>query len=136
MHHILLQLGGRATMNNQRYQRFEEFWPFYVGEHANPLTRSLHFWGTNNLFFWLTLAILRRSPKLVLFAVISSYAFAWVGHFFVEKNRPSTFDYPILSALGDLHMFVKMWQGQMDTEVTKYTQPELETGKRISRMRS
>lgn len=123
-------------MNKQRYQRFEDFWPFYVGEHADPLNRSLHFWGTNNLFFWLTIAILRRSPKLVLFAVISSYAYAWIGHFLVEKNRPATFDYPILSALGDLQMYVKIWQGQMDAEVAKYTQSEFETAERTTRMRS
>ena len=107
-------------MSNQRYQRLEDFWPYYVGEHANPLTRKLHFWGTNNLFFWLTLALIRRSPKLMLFAIVSSYIYAWIGHFVVEKNRPATLDYPILSALGDLQMYFKTWQGQMDAEVVKY----------------
>lgn len=108
-------------MTKQQFQRFEDFWPFYVGEHADPRNRALHFWGTNNLFFWLTVAVLRRSPKLLLFAVISSYAFAWIGHLFIEKNRPATLDYFILSALGDLQMYVKTWQGQMDAEVAKYT---------------
>jgi hypothetical protein len=107
-------------MSIQRYQRFEDFWPYYVTEHANPLNRKLHFWGTNNLFFWLTLAVLRRSPRLVVFAVVSSYAYAWIGHFLIEKNRPATLDYPILSALGDLQMYVKTWQGQMNAEVRRY----------------
>ena len=111
-------------MKAKKYQRFEDFWPYYVGEHANPLTRKLHFWGTNNLFFWLFLALLRRSPKLVIFAVISSYAYAWFGHFFIEKNRPATLDYPFLSALGDLQMYLKTWQGQMDAEVAKYVSHE------------
>ena len=110
----------------KKYQRFEDFWPYYVGEHANPLTRQLHFWGTNNLFFWLAIALIRRDPKLVLFAVISSYAFAWVGHFGVEKNRPATLEYPILSAFGDLWMYVKIWQGTMDAEVARCVQPQLE----------
>lgn len=107
-------------MSRQRYQHFEDFWPYYVSEHANPLNRKLHFWGTNNLFFWLTLAFLRRSVKLAVFAVISSYAYAWIGHFFIEKNRPATLEYPILSALGDLQMYIKTWQGQMDAEVVQY----------------
>jgi hypothetical protein len=107
-------------MSNQRYQRFEDFWPYYVSQHAEPLTRKLHFWGTNNLFFWLALAYVRRSPKLLVFAVISSYAYAWIGHFFIEKNRPATLDYPILSALGDLTMYIKTLQGQMDGEVALY----------------
>lgn len=106
----------------QRYQRFEDFWPYYVSEHANPLNRKLHFWGTNNLFFWIALALIRRSPKLLVFAVISSYAYAWIGHFLIEKNRPATLDYPILSALGDLQMYLKTWQGQMDAEVAQYAQ--------------
>ncbi len=123
-------------MNKQRYQRFEDFWPYYVGEHATPLNRKLHFWGTNNLIFWLALAILQRNPKLVLFAVISSYAYAWIGHLFVEHNRPATLDYPILSALGDLQMYVKTWQGQMDAEVTKYARFEREVDEKVIRIHS
>jgi hypothetical protein len=33
-----------------------------------------------------------------------SYACAWVGHFFVEHNRPATFVYPTYSLMGDLRM--------------------------------
>ena len=107
-------------MNVQKYQRFEDFWPYYVGEHANPLTRKLHFWGTHNLIFWVLLALVRRSPKLLVFAVISSYAYAWFGHFFIEKNKPATLDYPVYSTLGELRMYLKTWQGTMDVEVAKY----------------
>ncbi len=107
-------------MKAKKYQRFADFWPYYVSEHANPRTRKLHFWGTHNLLFWLCLAVVRRSPKLFIFAVVSSYAFAWYGHFFVEKNRPATLDYPILSAFGDIQMYIKTWLGQMDAEVAKY----------------
>ena len=109
-------------MNHLKYQRFEDFWPYYVSQHTNPLNRKLHFWGTNNLFFWLALAVLRRSLRLAVFAVVSSYAYAWFGHFIVQKNRPATLDFPLLSALGDLRMYVKIWQGTMDAEVARYTQ--------------
>ncbi|WVR04898.1 hypothetical protein IAU60_001910 [Kwoniella sp. DSM 27419] len=37
--------------------------------------------------------------------LIGAYAFAWLGHFFVEKNKPATFTYPVWSLRGDL----KMW---------------------------
>jgi hypothetical protein len=107
-------------MRDKRYQTLEEFWPYYVREHSNPLTRELHFIGNTNLFLWLLLALLRRSPKLGVFAVASSYAVAWIGHFFVEQNRPATFRYPIWSAICDMVMYVKMWRGEMDAEVEKY----------------
>ena len=112
-------------MNNQRYSRFEDFWPYYVREHTNALNRKLHFWGTNNLFFWIAVAVLRRSPKLLIFAVVSSYAYAWLGHFFIQRNRPATLDYPLLSAVGDLTMYFKIWQGTMDAEVDKYTREQV-----------
>lgn len=45
------------------------------------------------------------SLKLVLAGIVSAYACAWVSHFFVEKNRPATFKYPIWSLRGDLRLW-------------------------------
>ena len=30
----------------KEFSTFEEFWPFYVGEHSKKLTRTFHFIGT------------------------------------------------------------------------------------------
>ena len=32
------------------------------------------------------------------------YVFAWIGHFYFEKNKPATFIYPIYSLCGDFKM--------------------------------
>lgn len=32
--------------NSERFQSFEEFWPYYLSEHRNPTSRRLHFLGT------------------------------------------------------------------------------------------
>ena len=61
----------------------------------------------------------RRSLRLLSFAVASSYAFAWIGHFFVEHNRPATFKYPLKAAICDMIMYGKMWRGEMDDEIAK-----------------
>ena len=38
---------------------------------------------------------------------------AWIGHFFIEHNRPATFKYPLRSFMGDYHMFVLWLTGQL-----------------------
>lgn len=107
-------------MTEQRLPTIEAFWPYYVREHSQALTRNLHFVGNTNLFFWLALTLIRRSPILLVVAVISSYAIAWIGHFFVEHNRPATFKYPLWSALCDMRMYWKTWNGTMAAEVEQY----------------
>lgn len=100
-----------------------DFWPYYVNEHSNPVNRQLHFIGNTNLIFWLALALLKRSPMLLGFAVASSYAIAWVGHFFFQRNIPATFRYPLLAGVCDLIMYYKTWRGEMEAEVARYVQP-------------
>ena len=105
----------------QRYwQGVRDFWPYYVMQHSRSLTRWLHFVGNTNLFIWLFVAVWRRSLRLLPLAVVSSYAFAWIGHFFVERNRPATFKYPLKAAICDMIMYGKMWRGEMDDEVAQY----------------
>ena len=33
-------------MSTERFQSFEEFYPFYITEHQNKTSRTLHFIGT------------------------------------------------------------------------------------------
>lgn len=100
----------------------QEFWPYYVREHSRLGTRRLHFIGNTNLFVWLFLAVYCRSIGHILIAVVSSYTLAWIGHFFVERNIPATFRYPLKAAICDMVMYYKMWKGEMNAEVEKYTQ--------------
>jgi hypothetical protein len=39
------------------------------------------------------------------------YAFAWVGHFYFEMNRPATFIYPTYSLMGDFKMWFEIATG-------------------------
>lgn len=103
-----------------RLASYAEFWPFYVSQHLNDVNRGLHVAGTT-----LTLACLAASalhdPRWLALAPVTGYGFAWVGHFFFERNRPATFSYPLWSLRGDFHMYALVLLGRM--------QPQLERGR-------
>ncbi|GHH58250.1 DUF962 domain-containing protein [[Pseudomonas] boreopolis] len=89
----------------KRFRNFSEFYPFYLSEHANRTSRRLHFVGSCGVLLLVLLAIVRGQPWWLLAALACGYGFAWVGHFFFEKNRPATFRHPFYSFMGDWVMF-------------------------------
>ena len=91
---------------SQRYASFAEFYPFYLGEHAHPVCRRLHVVGST-LVLAIIVAVIARivSPWALLALPVVGYGFAWVGHFFFEKNKPATFKYPLYSFAGDWVMY-------------------------------
>ncbi|MCB9958245.1 MAG: DUF962 domain-containing protein [Rhodospirillaceae bacterium] len=98
---------------------FQDFWPYYLREHARPATRRLHFLGTGLAAVLLLAAAAASTWWLVPVAVVAGYLFAWIGHFAVERNRPATFTYPAWSLLGDLKMFWLWTQGRLDPELRR-----------------
>jgi hypothetical protein len=100
----------------ERIATFREFWPYYVREHSRPLTRGLHYVGTGGLFVTASAALLTGRPALLALLPVVGYGFAWAAHFFVERNRPATFTYPLWSLGADFVMFGKMLRGRMHEE--------------------
>jgi hypothetical protein len=104
---------SRVFMSNRQFQTFAEFWPHYLAEHSKPSTRLLHyvgsFLGIGVVVFFIAIG------KWWLFPVafIPGYACAWIGHFFIEKNRPATFTYPVWSFMGDWKMLALMLTGKL-----------------------
>jgi hypothetical protein len=102
----------------ERLKTFEEFWPFYVSEHGRDATRALHFAGTT-LVLGAVVGSVLRSPWWLAVAPVLGYGPAWIAHFFVEKNRPATFTYPLWSLMGDFRMWWLMLRGRMGPEVDR-----------------
>ncbi|MBL32874.1 MAG: hypothetical protein CMD79_03200 [Gammaproteobacteria bacterium] len=96
----------------ERYKTFKEFYPYYISEHESKYTKLLHFIGTSVGIFFLIIFLISFEFMYLLFALISGYAFAWIGHFFIEKNKPATFKYPFYSFIGDHKMFIEILQGK------------------------
>lgn len=100
-------------MADRRFASFREFYPYYLGEHADPTCRRLHFVGTSLVLGCLLLAIVLRNPWWLLGMPLAGYGFAWVGHFFFEHNRPATFKHPWYSLAGDWVMYRDMLTGRI-----------------------
>lgn len=98
---------------------FQEFWPVYVRAHGEETTRLMHCVGT--LLGWgiLVAAIVKREWWWIALALVLPYALAWISHFFVEHNKPATFEHPLWSWLADQKMVGMMLVGRMDQEVKR-----------------
>ena len=96
-----------------QFRSFAEFYPYYLGEHSNPTCRRLHFVGTSLVIALLAYTIGSGKWLLLLALPVFGYGFAWVGHFFFEKNRPATFTYPLYSLMGDFVMFRDILLGKL-----------------------
>ncbi|MCY0110756.1 MULTISPECIES: DUF962 domain-containing protein [Pseudomonas] len=99
--------------NIKHFNSFAEFYPYYLSEHSNSTCRRLHFIGTTLVILILALTLAKGAWLLLLALPLAGYSFAWIGHFFFEKNRPATFQHPLYSLLGDFVMYRDMILGRV-----------------------
>jgi hypothetical protein len=109
-----------ASSLDVEYKNLDEFYPFYLSQHAYDVNRIFHYCAT--LSSLIVFAYVGVTFKLLylLYAPLLGYGFAWVGHFFFEKNKPATFKYPIMSLISDYVMFSRFITGSMPEDFKKY----------------
>ncbi|MBK8146842.1 MAG: DUF962 domain-containing protein [Acidobacteria bacterium] len=100
-------------------KNYSEFWDFYVGEHRDPVNRLLHFIGTTLAMVLLVWFVATGRYLFLPLVLVAGYGFAWVGHFFIEKNKPASFKYPLWSFISDYKMVFYMLTGKMNREVER-----------------
>ncbi|WP_025743963.1 DUF962 domain-containing protein [Aquimarina pacifica] len=104
---------------SDRIKTYAEFYNFYLTEHKNKTSRTLHFIGTFLVFVIIAIAIyFNWSWKWFLVPVVG-YGFAWVGHAFFEKNKPATFKYPLWSLISDFKLFFEILLGKRSFDSSK-----------------
>ena len=95
------------------FNSFNQFYPYYLGEHANRTCRRLHFVGSTLVILVIAAVLVTGQLRWLWLAPIAGYGFAWVGHFFFEKNRPATFKHPLYSLWGDWVMYAQILRGRI-----------------------
>ena len=107
-------MGEEAAIRSYR-----EFWPYYLNEHKQPKTRAIHLVGTGATVVLLAAGLVTANILLLPAAVLAGYGPAWFAHFMVEKNRPTTFRYPVWSLISDFRMAAMWLAGGLHTELKR-----------------
>lgn len=92
---------------------FREFYPVYLADHANRVSRRLHFTGTSLSVVFVALTFTTGNGWWFAVGLAQAYALAWVGHFFFERNLPATFRHPLWSFAGDWRMWWDVLKGRI-----------------------
>lgn len=94
------------------FASFREFYPYYLEQHRNPVSRRLHVTGTLLAIVCAVAALLTGHWLMLLAAPLAGYGLAWAGHFLFEHNSPATFANPLYSLRGDLTMLGEVLLGR------------------------
>ena len=97
----------------KKFKSFSEFYPYYLSEHGDPVNRRLHFFGSLLTIIVVLFVIFTQTWIALILVPILGYGFAWIGHYFVEKNKPTSFTYPLYSLMGDWVMFKDILTGKI-----------------------
>tara|TARA_R110000868_G_scaffold8205_3_gene42646 strand:- start:238741 stop:239049 length:309 start_codon:yes stop_codon:yes gene_type:complete len=97
----------------QRFDSLKDFYPFYLSQHQHPINRMLHFVATSLVIFVALYTLFSQAWWYLLLMPLFGYSFAWIGHFFFERNKPATFQYPLYSLASDFIMFKDILFGKI-----------------------
>ncbi len=100
-------------MNNTKFTSFKDFYPYYLSEHKLRINKILHVIGLLTGLSFLIYILMIEQYKFIPISFLFGYTFAWIGHFFFEKNKPATFEYPLYSFIGDWVMLKDIILGKI-----------------------
>jgi len=96
-----------------KFNSLKEFYPYYLSEHQNLACRRLHFIGTSLVIGLILYFAISGNWQYWWAIFLAGYGFAWIGHFFFEKNRPATFKNPFYSLASDFLMYKDILTGKI-----------------------
>ena len=108
----------KVIQMDHKFTSLKEFYPYYLTEHNKRSNRNLHYIGSLLAIGLLIYSVLYK-PLYGFLIPIVGYSFAWYGHFFIEKNKPATFQYPFYSLASDFIMLFDFLTFQLNRKLEK-----------------
>lgn len=99
------------------FPNYDQFFSFYLREHANPRNRLMHAAGTVLGICTVVVPFAIGHPWYALLWPVVAYGFAWSGHFLIEGNKPATFGHPFWSFISDFRMLGLMLTGRLEARM-------------------
>lgn len=96
-----------------QFANYAEFWPYYLSQHSRWGTKVLHSIGLVWALTTVIAGVWAQSAWLMVLAIPIGYAPAWIGHFFVEENKPATWSHPLWSFISDFRMVFLFLTGKL-----------------------
>ena len=106
-------------MATKEYKNLQEFYPFYLSQHLHPVCRKLHVYGTTVGLMVSLLCLWKGYYLGILVGLLIGYGCSWLGHFVFEKNKPATFQYPLMSFACDFLMIRDYFVGDLSRKIDK-----------------
>lgn len=100
-----------------QFVSFAEFNPFYLSQHLQPGCRACHYVGSALVLIMLAWLLLTQQWQTAWLLPFAGYGFAWFGHFFIEHNKPATFQHPWYSLAADWVMLKDLLTGQLPVKL-------------------
>lgn len=91
-------------MEQPKFNTFQEFYPFYLSEHAAKQTKLVHVWVTLVANIFGVLLILNGAWGWLAANILLAYGINWWSHFKFMGNNPTTFQHPVWSFMSDYKM--------------------------------
>jgi hypothetical protein len=108
------------------------YWNRYLWHHRHPLTRRLHRIGSWTCLAGLAAALGGFGVVWIPVTMTIGYGLAFSGHWFVERNRPLTFENPVRAGLANWVMFVFEMFWDVEAELARLAEDPPDTGEMSS----
>ena len=96
----------------ERIKTFKEFYPYYLNQHSKKFTRIFHFTGTLLVLGVIIYVLQSGKERFLWYIPIFGLGISELSHYIFEKNKPTSFQYPVFTLMGDFKLFFELLIGR------------------------